>query len=201
MLTVALAALLGAIAWTFLEYVIHRFLGHDRRFIRRTAFGREHTAHHSRGDYFAPWYLKGLAASVALSLSAALAVWVAGTGPGLAFAGGLTGTYLAYEVLHRLLHVWEGVGPYARWARRHHFYHHFHDPKRNHGVTSPLWDHVFGTHGSVEVIEVPPKLAMRWLTDAGTGALRPHLEGRYRLTARRGSAAGHPPGPAAAGGR
>ena len=37
----AVAALLGVLSWTFLEYVIHRWMGHDRRF-RRTPFGVEH---------------------------------------------------------------------------------------------------------------------------------------------------------------
>jgi len=174
-MTHALAVLLGALTWTFLEYVIHRWLGHDRRFVRKNVFGREHTAHHSRGDYFAPTWKKALVAVLAAAVVAPPAVLVAGVAHGAAFTGGLVAFYLFYEVLHRLLHVWQGVGPYGRWARRHHFYHHFHDPRRNHGVTSPLWDHVFGTYTRPGRIEVPERLAMRWLRDPETGGVRTEL--------------------------
>ncbi|MCC6621806.1 MAG: sterol desaturase family protein [Deltaproteobacteria bacterium] len=176
--SVALVAL-GVLTWSFLEYVMHRFLGHDRRFIKKTPFGAEHTAHHSRGDYFAPTWKKAVFMLIVAALVGVPAWLVAGV-PGLLYAGGLIGGYLAYEVFHRLLHVWAGVGPYARWARRHHFYHHFHDPKRNHGVTSPLWDMLFGTYARPERILVPERLAMRWLRD-GEGRMRPGLERDWAL--------------------
>ncbi len=59
MTTALLAALAGALTWSFMEYCIHRWLGHDRRFIKNP-FGSEHTAHHSQGDYFAPTWKKAL---------------------------------------------------------------------------------------------------------------------------------------------
>ncbi|MFO0747750.1 MAG: sterol desaturase family protein [Myxococcota bacterium] len=175
---------LGLFAWTFVEYAMHRWLGHDRRFVRRTPFGAEHTAHHSRGDYFAPWWKKALFAALMTSLIGLPMVLAAGALHGLAFTGGLVGGYLAYEALHRLLHVWAGVGAYARWARRHHFFHHFHDPSRNHGVTSPLWDLVFRTHARPARIEVPKKLAMRWLVDARSGDVHAAYAGDYALRGR-----------------
>ena len=51
------AVLLGAFTWTFLEYVIHRFLGHFPR-LRKNPFGVEHVRHHIEGNYFAPSYKK-----------------------------------------------------------------------------------------------------------------------------------------------
>lgn len=179
------AVLLGVLSWSLLEYTIHRFAGHGRH-ARKNPFGVEHTAHHSRGDYFAPWWKKALSAGLFMAVVAPLAVALAGLGPGLAYAGGLVGFYLAYEALHRLLHVWRGVGPYARWARRHHFHHHFHDPATNHGVTSPLWDIVFGTWRRPEKVVVPPKLAMRWLRDPATGDVWPELAHDYALRVRNG---------------
>ena len=176
-----LAFALGALTWSLLEYTLHRRLGHDRRLVRATPFGTEHTAHHSRGNYFAPTWKKALAALLFVGLVAPPAVLVAGTASGAAYTAGLVGFYLTYELLHRLLHVWAGVGPYARWARRHHFYHHFHDPRLNHGVTSPLWDVVFGTYARPERIAVPRKLAMRWLVDPASGSVRAHLGRDYQL--------------------
>ena len=185
-MTSTLVALVGgAMTWTLLEYCIHRWLGHDRRFFKNP-FGVEHIAHHSRGSYFAPWWKKVGAGAAATGLFIGPAVGVAGVQPGAAYVAGLVGMYGAYELLHRLAHVHEGFTAYGRWARRHHFFHHFHDPAVNHGVTSPLWDLLFGTYVRVGVVEVPERLKMSWLCDPDTGEVRAHLRGRYRLRALRG---------------
>lgn len=168
---------LGVFTWSFLEYCVHRWAGHDRR-LRGNIFEREHTRHHSQGDYFAPTSKKLAAAFAALALTAPL-WWVFGAA-GVAYSVGFAGFYLYYEALHRREHTHQGIGPYGRWARRHHFYHHFCNPKANHGVTSPLWDFVFGTYEKPEVIPVPRKLAMRWLLDP-TGQIRAAHTSAYRL--------------------
>ena len=159
---IAVAAFLGAFTWTFLEYVLHRFLGHVKG-ARKNPFGKEHVRHHAEGDYFAPSWKKLAIALAFTGLLCAPAVAIAGAARGVAYVLGLMSFYGAYEVLHRLLHVSEGIGPYGRWARRHHFHHHFVDPRTNHGVTSPLWDVVFGAYRKPSVIKVPPRLRMRWL--------------------------------------
>lgn len=175
------AFLLGAFAWTFLEYVIHRFLGHWRP---RNPFGMEHVAHHKKGDYFAPWYKKVGAAVLFSALLLPPGMLLLGT-DGAAFVSGLIGCWMLYEVIHRLEHVTSGIGPYGRWARRHHFYHHFHDPTVNHGVTTPLWDVVFGTYVRVEgPIEVPEKLVMSWVVDPSTDDVRSDLVGDYTIRRR-----------------
>lgn len=157
------AALAGAFTWTFLEYVIHRWLGHDRRF-RGNPFGVEHVRHHVEGDYFAPSWKKVVLVGVVFGVLAS-PVWLVFGAVGLAYLGGLLAFYGVYEIVHRGHHVRPGIGAYGRWARRHHFTHHFVDARVNHGVTTPLWDHVFGTHRRVETIAVPPKLCMAWLKD------------------------------------
>ena len=178
MLSTALAALAGVFSWTFLEYVIHRWLGHDTRF-RRTPFGVEHVRHHIEGNYFAPTWKKLLIAPVAAAILAVPATLLAGAALGAAYVAGLIGFYGVYEVLHRLEHVSPGLGPYGRWARRHHFTHHFVDARVNHGVTSPIWDVVFGTYRKVDVIPVPAKLCMAWLRDPETGEVRAGLGKTY----------------------
>jgi 4-hydroxysphinganine ceramide fatty acyl 2-hydroxylase len=179
---ILIALALGCFTWTFLEYCIHRWLGHGKRF-RRNVFDREHTRHHVEGDYFAPWYKKLLAAVVATVILLPPAVLVTSFWVGAAFTFGLVSFYLFYEVLHRLLHVHHGFSGYGRWARRHHFYHHFVDARVNHGVTSPLWDHVFGTYRKPEVITVPRKLMMPWLGDPDTG-VRPEFADTFALKRR-----------------
>lgn len=179
-MSVIVAGALGALTWTLLEYMIHRWMGHDRRF-RRTPFGIEHVRHHSEGNYFSPSWKKVIIASVVAAFVSLPAIAIAGPTHGLAYVGGLVVFYTAYEVLHRREHTCAGIGPYGRWARRHHFHHHFVDPHKNHGVTSPLWDLVFGTYEQPTVIPVPRKLSMSWLVDPATGDVHPAFASTYRL--------------------
>ncbi len=181
-MSASLAAVAGALGWTLAEYCIHRWLGHVHT---KNFFGKEHVAHHSRGNYFAPTWKKGLTALLVTALMIGPALWLGGAVSGSAFVAGFVGMYLTYELIHRLEHVHEGIGPYGRWARRHHFFHHFHDPSRNHGVTTSLWDHVFRTYSRAGVVRVPEKLAMRWLLDPATGEVHHHLRDRYELRRRR----------------
>ena len=177
------SACLGAFGWSLAEYWIHREAGHNPKLLKKrlNVFGREHIAHHGKGDYFAPTYKKLAGAVAAVVVLIGPAVLIAGPVLGSAFVLGFAGFYLYYELLHRLEHVYEGLGSYGRWARRHHFHHHFHNPRANHGVTSPLWDHVFGTHAEPGIVHVPERLAMRWLVDPATGDVHQHLQGMYAL--------------------
>lgn len=184
---VVLAAVGGALTWSFLEYVIHRWLGHDRRF-RGNPFGKEHVRHHVEGDYFAPTAKKLVAAAVAALVLGGPA-YLLGGGTGAAWIAGLIVFYGAYEVLHRREHTHAGIGPYGRWARRHHFHHHFVDGRTNHGVTSPLWDLVFGTYRRPGVIPVPARLCMAWLRDPAGGGIRPEHAARYVLREAKGQPA------------
>jgi sterol desaturase/sphingolipid hydroxylase (fatty acid hydroxylase superfamily) len=172
------ALLAGALAWTLAEYVLHRVVFHR---LPRAALGaKEHRRHHAQPDWFAPAWQKGLAAlavtalllpGLALALGAALAA---------AATAGFIAAYLAYEVLHRRCHTHPPRDRYGRWRRRNHFAHHFADPQRAHGVTTPLWDHVFGTALRVERVRVPRRLAMRWLLDA-EGRVRARDAADYEL--------------------
>ncbi len=175
-----IAAACGVLTWTLLEYLIHRWMGHDRRF-RRSPFGVEHVRHHIEGNYFAPTWKKGIAAALFIGVLLGPAVALAGLANGAAYVGGLVGFYGVYEWLHRREHTHAGIGPYGRWARRHHFHHHFVDGRVNHGVTSPIWDLVFGTYEKPGIIRVPLKLCMAWLLDPATGDVRPDHAARYQL--------------------
>ncbi len=153
----------GAAAWTLAEYLLHRFVFHGRS--PKAIGAAEHRQHHAWPDYFAPWWQKALAAIAATALILPAIALVAGVETALWFTLGFTATYLLYEVLHRRVHTHPPRGRYGRWRRRNHFAHHFADPGRAHGVTSPVWDRVFGTHLSLEPVRVPRRLAMRWLVD------------------------------------
>jgi dihydroceramide fatty acyl 2-hydroxylase len=180
-LVLVAALLAGAFAWTLAEYVLHRAVFHA---LPRPVLGaREHRQHHARPDYFAPAWQKALAALVASCALLAGLSRVTGPVIGAAFTGGFIAMYLAYEVLHRRCHTHPPRGAYGRWRRRNHFAHHFSDPHRAHGVTTPLWDHLLGTALSVKRIQVPRPLAMRWLVDA-EGCVRAPFASDYELVGR-----------------
>ncbi len=180
MLTTILAFIFGVFTWTFMEYVIHRWLGHHPRF-RPNFFSKEHIQHHSKGHYFATAKKKIVIASVAVKVMLPISWLVVGFQVGTAWVLGVGFMYLGYEWLHWRLHTHQGIGAYGRYLRKHHFYHHFVEPRMNHGVTSPIWDVVFGTYRTPQVIPVPAKLAMPWLVDQNEGWLLPRFHHHYQL--------------------
>ncbi len=169
---------LGAVGWTFLEYLLHRFVFHGASAAGLGA--KEHRLHHARVDYFAPWWQKALAAIAATAVALPMAVALVGIASGLCFTGGFIAMYLLYEVLHRRAHTHPPRGVYGRWLRRNHFAHHFADPGRALGVTTPIWDLVFGTTLPATSVRVPRRLAMPWLVDPD-GAIWSAHAGDYEL--------------------
>lgn len=187
-----LAALLGAFAlgfalWGLAEYLLHRFAMHHLR--GRGIMSREHLEHHVE----AAWRFDPI---MVASWSGMLLVGFAGWFPlgwalvsprvGLAVAVGWTAGYAFYEYQHATTHLRPPRGRYTVWVRRHHLHHHFGHPMANHGVSSPLWDVVFGTREVPERVRVPRRLALPWLVD-GDGELRPEHAADYVLV---GSATG-----------
>ncbi len=169
----------GAFLWTLLEYVLHRFGGHHGRF--GAAIRREHMNHHARPDTFSTMPRKLLLAVPTLST---LFVLVLALSTGAVAAGvtlGTTVAWLGYERLHRLVHVRAPRNAWGAWARRHHLFHHF-NPRVNHGVTTPLWDWVFGTLARPDVVLVPRRQASAfpWLLDE-QGVLAARWVDEYRL--------------------
>jgi len=176
-----LGLLAGAAAWTLTEYVLHRFVFHG---LSPNAPGAgEHRQHHASPDYFAPWWQKALAAVAATAVILPGVVFATGAKTGIGFTIGFIAMYLVYEVLHRRAHTHPPRGRYGRWRRRNHFAHHFSDPSRAHGVTSPAWDRVFKTRLAVERVRIPSRLAMRWLVDEH-GRVREPFESDYVLVGR-----------------
>ena len=175
---VVVAAVAGAFTWSLLEYLIHRWLGHK---FRRNPFAVEHTRHHSEGNYFAATWKKAAVATLFAGLTIGPAIWLLGTVAGGAWVAGFVSFYVWYEVLHRRCHTHAPVNAYGAWARRNHFWHHYGDVRCNHGVTSPVWDHVFRTHQEPGRIRVPRKMVMPWLIDAGSGAVRSAFSDIYEV--------------------
>ncbi len=63
-----------------------------------------------------------------------------------AFAGLLVG-YLVYDTTHFVVHHRSLPTALGKSIKKAHMRHHFLDPDEDYGVSSPLWDIVFGTYG------------------------------------------------------
>jgi sterol desaturase/sphingolipid hydroxylase (fatty acid hydroxylase superfamily) len=173
-----LSFIFGVLGWTLTEYIMHRFLAHHGK--PRGRFGREHLAHHAQPAQFTPLRVKLLMA-IPISTSIFGTAWIS-LGPwlGTIFTVGFLGAYLGYEVLHWSLHIFPPRTAFGRWARRHHFTHHFQNAKANHGVTSSLWDHVFNTFVPSASVRIPARFTPEWLTDH-TGAIQPQFQSQFSV--------------------
>ncbi len=181
LLTVAVALLAGAATWTLAEYLLHRFAMHELH--GRGIMSRQHLEHHVR----AVWqYDRLLLLSWAGMLLVGATVlgpagWlVAGPVGAVALPAGWVLGYAHYELRHAMAHLRPPRSRYARFVRRHHFHHHFGHPMANHGVSTAVWDRVFGTFERPERVRVPRRLALPWLLDVD-GEVRPELAADYEL--------------------
>jgi sterol desaturase/sphingolipid hydroxylase (fatty acid hydroxylase superfamily) len=137
----------GIASWTLLEYWLHRFVFHfqpDNGWGRRLHF-IIHGVHH---DY--PHDPMRLVMPPSVSIPLAVLFFLgyrAALGPDWslpAFAGLILG-YLSYDMTHFHLHHHRAKNRVSLLLRRYHYRHHFQQTDRGYGVTSPLWDKVFGT--------------------------------------------------------
>ena len=139
----------GLVTWTLAEYVIHRAVFHyePRSVIGVGLHDLFHGRHHDR-----PNDLRHVVMSPAVSLPLAALFYllfrlVMGPLHAAPFFAGFAVGYLLYDGVHYLIHSKaprRGSGPLG-WLGRRHLRHHFGDDSLGFGVTSPLWDYVFGT--------------------------------------------------------
>ncbi len=169
----------GAIFWTFLEYTLHRGLGHNPKL--KNIFTVEHLLHHKEVNYFAAAYKKAIGAIVVVGGLTLILGCLMSWGNSFAFSAGLVSMYLVYEYIHSYLHTHAPRNAYGVMLRKHHFYHHFNNPDKNHGVTTPFWDKIFGTYVKPQgIIPVPRRSQLKWLTNE-KGEVLPEFSDSYCL--------------------
>jgi len=138
---------LGILVWSLTEYFLHRFVFH---FVPKSNWGKQihfmfHGVHH---DY--PSDSTRLVMPPIISVPLAILFYFVFTNilgahylPPF-FAGFIVG-YLTYDLTHYAVHHFSLHGKFGLYLKQHHMRHHFMDPDNNFGVSSPLWDFVFGT--------------------------------------------------------
>jgi cyclopropane-fatty-acyl-phospholipid synthase len=134
----------GLLAWTAIEYALHRFVLHGLR-----PFSRWHAEHHSRPTALicAPTVLS---AGLILGLVFLPALALGGLWTACALSFGVLTGYLAYAIAHHATHHWNIDSAWLKRRKRWHALHH-NAGRRNaeqpghYGVTSGLWDHLLGS--------------------------------------------------------
>ena len=162
-LQIVVFAILGLAGWTAIEYALHRFVLHGVQ-----PFRRWHAEHHERPSALicTPTILSAslIATLVFLPAWPALGAWRA-----CALTLGVLIGYLAYTVTHHATHHWRADSAWMLQRKRWHaLHHHAVEQPGCYGVTSSLWDHVFGSTGQ------PPRAPVaRQAPSAGAGASKP----------------------------
>ncbi|HEX7329780.1 MAG TPA: sterol desaturase family protein [Casimicrobiaceae bacterium] len=143
-LTWAAAAAAGVAAWTLIEYILHRYVLHCAPALRQM-----HAQHHA-----SPTELIGTPSwvSVPIFVGLVLIPLVRSTPESIACGAtaGLMLGYLWYVAVHHATHHVRArpgtyLGTYLYRAKQRHAVHHHSQRPCNFGVTTSLWDRVFGT--------------------------------------------------------
>jgi len=141
----------GFLCWTLFEYLLHRFVfhmpAHDAagRFRRFMIHGYHHAFPNDRLRLLAPplmsWTVGPAIYGIERLVFGPRVVWPV-------FAGTALG-YLAYDYIHYYTHHVKPANPIGRWLRSYHLHHHHDKEEARFGVSTPLWDLVFGTYRSL----------------------------------------------------
>ena len=140
--------LAGIFVWTFVEYIMHRFVFHyvpKAKWAYRLHF-IFHGVHH---DY--PNDLKRLVLPPSASIPLALFFYflfnaILPANYVFAFFPGFIGGYLVYDMTHYAIHHFNFKGGLWKKIKQHHMLHHYQDPSRGYGVSSDFWDTIFRSH-------------------------------------------------------
>ena len=143
-------ALLGGLAfWTLLEYVLHRWVFHFKpspnselsQDVHFLIHGVHHDWPHDPDRLVMPPVM-----SILLAILLGFPIFLA-IGPRFfdPFFAGLVIGYIWYDMTHYAVHHLKPRTAAGAKLRKHHYLHHFKTPEARYGVSTPLWDVVFGT--------------------------------------------------------
>jgi len=136
---------LGLFVWTFTEYILHRFVFH---YLPKPKWGQRlhfifHGVHH---DYPSDALRLVMPPSASIPLAAAFYYLFKAMLPAdyiYAFFPGFIVGYLFYDISHYAIHHFNFKGAFWKKIKQHHMLHHYQDPTKGYGVSSPLWDKIF----------------------------------------------------------
>lgn len=145
-LNTALIFLGGTFFWTLTEYILHRFAFHHHpttergRRINYILHGNHHEYPRDKERLFMPAVPSLIIASGFFFLFYLILHKSA-----FAFFPGFMLGYLIYGSMHYAIHAWNPPFKWMKGLWRNHHLHHYKHNDMGFGVSSTLWDHVFGT--------------------------------------------------------
>ena len=146
-----------------LDYAWHAWIAHGRGSDpSRAAHLEHHRTAHTEGDAWAEIREnRGRVARDAAIVAAVLAPLI-GPSRSIPLAAGLGAAYVGITLSHARMHVRGPRGAWEEWMWRFHFHHHYVDSKVNFGLTSPLFDYVFGTAVAPCEVTIPEGSLPSW---------------------------------------
>lgn len=136
----------GMFFWTFTEYIMHRFVFHSHptsergKRIAYVMHGNHHEFPRDKERLFMPAVPSVLLASIFFSV-----FYLAIGNNAFSFFPGFMLGYLMYGSMHYAIHAWNPPFKWMKGLWRNHHLHHYKHEDLGFGVSSTLWDHVFGT--------------------------------------------------------
>lgn len=147
-LSIVSLMIIGLFVWTLTEYTLHRFVFH---FQPKSQLGQRlhfifHGVHH---DYPSDTKRLVMPPSVSLPLAALLYFLfrvILGESFVVPFFVGFLFGYLFYDISHYAIHHFNMHSKFWLAIKNHHMKHHYQDPAKGFGVSTPLWDIIIGTN-------------------------------------------------------
>lgn len=138
---------LGGMAfWSITEYILHRFVFHHKPSteaglrINYVLHGNHHEYPRDKERLFMPAAPSLIIASSFFSIF----YFILGNYSFAFFPGFMFG-YLLYGTMHYAIHAWKPPFKWMKALWRNHHLHHYKHGDLGFGVSSTIWDHVFGT--------------------------------------------------------
>lgn len=138
--------LAGMFFWSFTEYILHRFAFHSNpktergKRIKYVMHGNHHEFPRDKERLFMP------AVPSLIIASAFFLIFTVFLGKyAFPFFPGFMLGYLLYGSMHYAIHAWNPPFKWMKGLWRNHHLHHYKHDDLGFGVSSTLWDHVFGT--------------------------------------------------------
>jgi len=138
----------GLFIWTITEYLLHRFVFHWE--LKSELGARIHFIFHGvHHDYPSDSRRLVMPPSVSIPLATLfyfLFSFLIGNVFVLPFFAGFLTGYLFYDITHYAVHHFNMHSKFWLAIKNHHIKHHYQDPDKGYGVSSPFWDYIFRTH-------------------------------------------------------
>jgi sterol desaturase/sphingolipid hydroxylase (fatty acid hydroxylase superfamily) len=138
----------GVFIWTITEYLLHRFIFHWE--LKSKLGARIHFIFHGvHHDYPSDSRRLVMPPSVSIPLATLfffLFRFLIGDISVVPFFAGFLIGYLFYDISHYAVHHFNMHSKFWLAIKNHHIKHHYQDPDKGYGVSSPIWDYVFRTH-------------------------------------------------------